>query len=258
MKSFLQIEGQIIPFRATEHGFGREENMKQAKFVIEPAPVTSVPVKDTDERFPVNRIFCVGRNYEAHVREMGKDPDREKPFYFTKSLSAIVESGATIPYPPGTENFHYEMEMVIAIGKSGEAVSLEQAHSLIYGYACGLDMTRRDLQLVARDKGRPWDLGKDVENSAVISPIVAVAETGHPDSGRIHLAVNGEVRQDADISDLIWNVPEVIADLSKYYHLQPGDLIYTGTPAGVGAVTAGDVIDGGIEGVGKIALSIGA
>ena len=150
------------------------------------------------------------------------------------------------------------MELVVAIGKPGAAVSLEQAHSLIYGYACGLDMTRRDLQLVARDKGRPWDLGKDVENSAVISPIVAAAEIGHPHSGRIHLAVNGEVHQDADISDLIWNVPEVITDLSKYYQLQPGDLIYTGTPAGVGAVTQGDVIEGGVEGVGRIALTIGA
>ncbi len=231
--------------------------MKQIKYVIEPAPVTSVPVKGTDERFPVYRIFCVGRNYEAHAREMGMDPNREKPFYFTKSLSAIVESGATIPYPPGTENFHYEMELVVAIGQAGSAVSLEQAPSLIYGYACGLDMTRRDLQQVAREKGRPWDLGKDVENSAVISPIVTAAEIGHPDSGRIHLAVNGEVRQDGDISDLIWNVPEVIADLSKYYQLQPGDLIYTGTPAGVGAVSPGDVIDGGVTGVGRIALIIG-
>jgi fumarylpyruvate hydrolase len=194
----------------------------------------------------------VGRNYEAHAKEMGMAVDRESPFYFTKSSSSIVESGATVPYPPGTSNYHHEMELVVAIEKPAFCVSIEAALEIVFGYACGLDMTRRDLQLNARDKGRPWDLGKNFENSAVISEIVTASESGHINSGDISLSVNKEVRQSGDISDLIWNVPELIADLSKYYHLQPGDLLYTGTPAGVGPVEPGDVITGSIDKVGKI------
>ena len=225
-------------------------------FVFSAPPSPTVPVKGTDLQFPVNRIFCVGRNYAAHAREMGMAVDREAPFYFMKSASSIVASGATVPYAPGTDNLHHEMELVVAIGKSAFRVTEEEAPEAIYGYACGLDMTRRDLQFKARDKGRPWDLGKNFENSAVISEIVMVSESGHIQAGNISLSVNKERRQSGDISDLIWSVPELIADLSKYYHLLPGDLLYTGTPAGVGPVEPGDVITGEIDHVGKIELTI--
>ena len=227
-------------------------------FVFSAPLLPTVPVKETNLRFPVNRIFCVGRNYEAHAREMGMAVDREAPFYFTKDPSSIVASGATVPYAPGTSNLHHEMELVVAIGKPGFCVREEDAPELIYGYACGLDMTRRDLQFKARDKGRPWDLGKNFENSAVISDIVAASQSGHIESGDIRLSVNDDLRQAGDIRDLIWSVPELIADLSKYYHLQPGDLLYTGTPAGVGPVEPGDVITGSINQVGDIELTIAA
>jgi fumarylpyruvate hydrolase len=187
---------------------------------------------------------------------MGMAVDREAPFYFMKSASSIVASGATVPYSPGTANLHHEMELVVAIGKSAFCITEKDAPEVIYGYACGLDMTRRDLQLTARDKGRPWDLGKNFENSAVISEIVRVSDTGFIESGDIRLSVNKELKQSGDINDLIWNVPELIADLSKYYHLQPGDLLYTGTPAGVGPVEPGDVITGRIEQVGEIEFTI--
>jgi len=222
-----------------------------------PAPVLA-DIHGSDAKFPVNRIFCVGRNYLAHAAEMGVAVDKstQEPFYFTKHPSSLVPAGAEIPYPPQTANYHYEMEFVVAIGKAGFEVDEEQADELIYGYAAGLDMTRRDLQLKAREAGRPWDLGKDFEQSAILSPIVPVAETGIVDSGRIELAVNGEVRQSSDLELLIWNVREIIAHLSKFYHLQPGDLIYTGTPEGVGAVVGGDHITGFIEGVGEVSLTI--
>jgi fumarylpyruvate hydrolase len=225
--------------------------------LVFPAPPTpTVPVKGTDLQFPVNRIFCVGRNYEAHAKEMGMAVDRQAPFYFIKSASSIVASGATAPYAPGTSNLHHEMELVVAIGQTAFCVTEEAAPEAIYGYACGLDMTRRDLQFKARDKGRPWDLGKNFENSAVISEIVRVSESGLIQSGDINLSVNKELRQSGNISDLIWNVPELIADLSKYYHLQAGDLLYTGTPAGVGPVEPGDVITGSIDQVGEIEFTI--
>ncbi|SEP54909.1 fumarylacetoacetate hydrolase family protein [Thalassovita taeanensis] len=218
----------------------------------------SVPVKGEDKGYPVARIFCVGRNYAAHAAEMGVEVDREAPFYFTKSPLAAQASGATIAYPPGTQNYHYEMELVIAIGAPVFRGAVADAAAAIYGYGCGLDMTRRDLQLAARAKQRPWDLGKDVEQSAVFAPLTKVAEFGTVGPQRIHLEVNGEVKQDAHLSDLIHNVAEIVADLSKYYHLQPGDLIMTGTPAGVGAVLPGDVITGGIDGLDPISLTIGA
>jgi fumarylpyruvate hydrolase len=190
---------------------------------------------------------------------MGRPVDKsvERPFYFTKSPSTLVESGATVAYPPETSNYHHEMDLVVAIGKSGFRVQPSDAPALIYGYACGLDMTRRDLQLVARDKGRPWDLGKDVEESSVVAEIV-------PMPGRVisqaelALTVNGQPRQTSDIDKLIWNIPELIADLSLFYHLQPGDLIFTGTPEGVGPLQPGDRIDGRIDGVGEIVLHVGA
>ncbi len=231
-------------------------NSGPSTLVFSAPPSPTVPVKGTDLQFPVNRIFCVARNYEAHAEEMGMAIDREEPFYFIKSASSIVASGATVPYAPGTNNLHHEMELVVALGKPVFCVTEEDANEAIFGYACGLDMTRRDLQFKARDKGRPWDLAKNFENSAVISEIVTVGESGHIQAGDIRLSVNGEQRQSGDVSDLIWSVPELIADLSKYYHLQPGDLLYTGTPAGVGPVEPGDVITGSIDQVGKIELTI--
>lgn len=227
-------------------------------YLFNPPAVASLPVRGKAERFPINRLFFVGRNYHAHAVEMGRPVDKsvERPFYFTKSPQTLVESGATVPYPPETNNFHFEMELVVAIGAPGFRVKAEDAHKLIYGYATGLDMTRRDLQLAARDKGRPWDLGKDVEFSSVASEIVPMPGVVI-DKGGIQLAVNGQVKQRSDIDKLIWNVREIIADLSQFYHLQPGDLIYTGTPEGVGAVVPGDRISGRVEGVGEIALAIG-
>jgi fumarylpyruvate hydrolase len=229
-------------------------------YLFAPAPVPAVAVRGVDARFPVNRIFCVGRNYHAHAVEMGRPVDKStsKPFYFTKASSTLVESGATVPYPAGTSNYHFEMELVVAIGAPGFRVKESDAQSLIYGYAAGLDMTRRDLQLVARDQGRPWDLGKDFEKSAVCSEIVPIGNLGVLDKGAINLQVNGQAKQTADLGQLIWNIPELLADLSQYYHLQPGDLIYTGTPEGVGAVQSGDVITGSVEAVGSVALTIGA
>ncbi|HTG98989.1 MAG TPA: fumarylacetoacetate hydrolase family protein [Vicinamibacterales bacterium] len=221
-------------------------------------PVVTAPVRGRSERIPVRRIFCVGRNYEAHAREMGVAVDREAPFYFTKSAEHCVPSGSTVPYPPGTNNYHYELELVAVMGVAAFRVSADQATKSVFGYACGLDMTRRDLQFAAREQRRPWDLGKDVEQSAVLSEIVSASDIGHPSAGRIELRVNGEVRQSADISQLIHKVAEVIAHLSTFYHLNPGDLIYTGTPEGVGPVNTGDRLEGMIEGVGTVTLTIGA
>ena len=223
-----------------------------------PPAVRSLPVHGRTERLPINRLFFVGRNYQAHAVEMGKPVDKASArlFYFTKSPQTLVESGATVAYPPGTNNFHHEMELVVAIGKPGFRVDAADAHQLVYGYACGLDMTRRDLQLVARDQGRPWDLGKDVEESSVVSAIVPMPGKVL-ERGALSMSVNGTTRQKSDLSMLIWNVREVIADLSQFYHLQPGDLIFTGTPEGVGAVVAGDRITGHIDGVGEITLSVG-
>ena len=231
-------------------------NASNSKMIISSPATPTVAVSGTDLRFPVNRIFCVGRNYEAHAKEMGMAVDRDAPFYFTKFPSSIVESGATVPYPPGTSNYHHEMELVVAIDKPAFCVAVEAALKIVFGYACGLDMTRRDLQLEARTKGRSWDLGKNFENSAVISTIIPASESGHIEAGDIRLSVNDELKQVGDISDLIWNVPELIADLSKYYHLEPGDLLYTGTPAGVGPVEPGDKITGSIDHVGDIELTI--
>jgi fumarylpyruvate hydrolase len=232
--------------------------MTQASYLWNPPPVLSLPVRGKSERLPINRLFFVGRNYHAHAVEMGKPVDKavERPFYFTKAPQTLVESGATVAYPPETGNYHYEMELVVAIGTPGFRVAEADAHELIYGYACGLDMTRRDLQLTARDKGRPWDLGKDVEQSSVVSGILAMPGVVL-DHGDLQLTVNGEPRQKSDLNMLIWNIREIIADLSKFYHLQPGDLIFTGTPEGVGAVVAGDRIDGHIAGVGEIMLHVG-
>ena len=223
-----------------------------------PPATPSLPVRGKAERLPVRRLFFVGRNYHAHAVEMGRPVDKsaEVPFYFTKSPATLVESGATVAYPPGTKNYQFEMELVLAIGAPGFRVAPADASRLVYGYACGLDMTRRDLQLLARDKGRPWDLGKDVEQSSVVSPIVPMPGVVL-DRGELALSVNGQVKQKSDLSKLIWSIPELLADLSMYYHLQPGDLIFTGTPEGVGALQPGDRLDGHVEGVGEIQLHVG-
>ena len=228
-----------------------------SQLVFAAPPVITAPVRGRSDRIPIRRIFCVGRNYEAHAKEMGVAVDREAPFYFTKAAEHYVPSGSTVPYPPGTSNYHYELELVAVIGAPAFRVPAQGALASVFGYACGLDMTRRDLQFAAREQRRPWDLGKDVEQSAVLSEIVSATEIGHPAAGLIELSVNGVIKQRADISQLIHKVPEVIAHLSTFYHLQPGDLIYTGTPEGVGPVTAGDALAGTIAGVGTIALTIG-
>jgi fumarylpyruvate hydrolase len=228
-----------------------------SELVFAAGPTVSAAVRGRGERFPIRRIFCVGRNYEAHAKEMGVVVDREAPFYFTKASEHYAPSGSTVAYPPGTSNYHYEMELVVAIGKPGFRIPEAQALDHVFGYACGLDMTRRDLQFAAREKQRPWDFGKDFEQSAVLAEIVPAAEIGHPRQGRIELRVNGQTKQSADLSLLIHGVSAVVAHLSQYYHLQPGDLIYTGTPEGVGPVKPSDVLEGSIEGVGTIALTIG-
>lgn len=221
------------------------------------AATPSVPLVGEDARYPVRRVFCVGRNYEAHAREMGDTEAREAPMWFTKAPAALAHAGGTIPYPPGTENCHYEMELVAAIGAPGFRVSAEEAMALVLGYACGLDLTRRDLQNAAKAKGLPWDTGKDFENAAVIGAITRAEAFGQPDA-RIALSQNGTVRQEARLSEMTWNVAELIAHLSTLYHLEPGDLIYTGTPAGVGPLAPGDVLEGTIDGLAPITLTIGA
>ncbi|MDO5528536.1 MAG: fumarylacetoacetate hydrolase family protein [Paracoccus sp. (in: a-proteobacteria)] len=213
-------------------------------------------------RFPVRRVFCVGRNYAAHAAEMGNEVDREAPFYFTKSALSVIPSGTALPYPPGTENFHHEMELVVAIGAPAFRTPQDRALEVVFGYAAGLDMTRRDLQDKAKAGRRPWDLGKDLEGGAVIGPIARRTEPdryGTPGADTaISLKLSAETRQNASLADMVWTVPELIADLSKYYHLAPGDLIMTGTPAGVGAVHPGDDLDGEIAGLPPVRLKIAA
>lgn len=231
--------------------------MTATSYLWTPPPVQSLPVHGSAQRLPIHRLFFVGRNYHAHAVEMGRPVDKsvERPFYFTKAPQTLTESGATVAYPPETQNYHFEMELVVAIGKAGFRIPAEQTHEYIYGYACGLDMTRRDLQLVAREKGRPWDLGKDVEQSSVASEVVPMPGQVI-ESGVIELSVNGAVKQQSNVDMLIWNIREIIADLSLFYHLQPGDLIYTGTPEGVGAVVRGDVLEGGVDGLGTLRLQV--
>ncbi len=230
------------------------------EYAVPPTPTYTLAVAGSSERFPVNRIFCVGRNYAAHAREMGRDPDREKPFFFMKPSNATVpvDSGeVTIPYPPKTSNFHFEIELVVGISKGGKNISVEQALEHVYGYAVGLDMTRRDVQLEARDKGRPWEFGKSFSQSAPIGPIHQVSEVGHIADATIALTVNGEHRQSSNVSKLIWSVAESIAYLSEYETLEPGDIIMTGTPEGVNAVVPGDVMYGTVEGLTPITVRVG-
>lgn len=226
-------------------------------FVFPSVPPLAVPVRASAQRYAVRRIFCVGRNYAAHAREMGGNPDREPPFFFHKNPMHLALSGSRVAYPPGTHDFHHEMELVVAIGTAAFRVTNDQAVECVWGYACGLDMTRRDLQAEAKKAGRPWSFAKDFENAAVIGELVPAIESGPIARGVIELEVNRQQRQLGDVADMIWSVPEVIANLSQHYHLGPGDLIYTGTPDGVGAVQPGDLLTGRIEGVGEIRLEIG-
>jgi len=227
-------------------------------YLWEPPPPPSLSVRGRAERLPVHRIFCVGRNYHAHAVEMGKPVDKsaERPFYFTKSPPTLVPSGATVPYPSETQNYHFEMELVVVIGKGGRNIAAADAVKHIYGYAVGLDMTRRDLQFALRDKGRPWDVAKGFDWSAPISPVKPIGVTGEITAAQIFLNVNGQRRQASDVSNLIWSVGETIEHLSKFYELRPGDLIFTGTPEGVGAVVKGDELDGGVAGIGTLKIRI--
>lgn len=225
-------------------------------FLFEPQAPTGVPIVGQSAAFPVRRVYCVGRNYAAHAREMGKDPDKEPPFFFMKPADAIVPGGGDIHYPPGTRNYHHEIELVVALRSGGHRIPVASALDHVYGYAIGLDMTRRDLQIASRDMGRPWDFGKSFDESGPLGPIFPVATHGHRTEGEIVLEVNGEVRQRGDLRDLIWSVPETISFLSDYYVLAPGDLIFTGTPAGVGAVVPGDELVGRIAGMGELRVRI--
>ncbi|OHC65787.1 MAG: 5-carboxymethyl-2-hydroxymuconate isomerase [Rhodocyclales bacterium GWA2_65_19] len=229
-------------------------------YVIPSAPIPAVPVAASSDNFPVRRIYCVGRNYAAHAREMGSDPEREPPFFFCKPADAVVPvapgSTTDVAYPPQTTNYHHEVELVVAIGKRGRNIASGEASSHVWGYAVGFDMTRRDLQFALRDKGRPWELGKAFDQSAPIAPLVPAADSGHPTAGRIWLTVNGQLKQQGNLSDLIWSVPETIAHLSRYFELLPGDLIFTGTPEGVGPVVKGDIVTGGVEGLGELSIRI--
>jgi len=224
-------------------------------FVIPAPPPASVEVTGTNDRFPVRRIYCIGRNYLAHRKEMGHD-DRKPPFYFQKPADALLETGGDFPYPSQSENVHFEIELVVAIAKGGVNISIEDALDHVYGYGLGIDMTRRDLQSKAKQDGKPWESAKSFDYSAPISPIRPVSEIGHPDSGRIWLAVNGEVRQDSDLNLQIWNVQEGISHLSKLYQVVPGDLIYTGTPDGVGPINPGDLITAGVDGIGELEIKV--
>ena len=229
-------------------------------YAIEPATLPTLAVAGTSDRFPVHRIFCVGRNYAAHAREMGMDPDREPPFFFMKPANAAVDASmpARIAYPPKTTNFHHEIELVVAIGKGGRNIAVADALAHVYGYAVGLDMTRRDLQLDARNAGRPWEFGKSFAGSAPIGALSRTADIGHVAQGAIRLTVNGGARQCSDIAKLIWSVSECIAHLSDYEMLEPGDILMTGTPEGVNAVVAGDVMRGEIAGLTGITVTIEA
>lgn len=227
------------------------------EYVFEPPIYPSVAVSGQNARFPVRRIFCVGRNYAAHAREMGRDPDREPPFFFTKPADSVVDDGETVSYPAETENFQFEAELVAAIGTVGFEISVENALEHIWGYAVGNELTRRDLQLAAREQGRPWDWGKAFDRSSVCGPVQPVAAVGHPKAGTIRLSVNGNVKQEADLKELIWSIPEIISILSRSMYLRPGDLIYTGTPAGVGPLVPGDVCVAEIEGLGQVQTHIG-
>jgi len=225
------------------------------EFVLPPPVTPAIPVAGGGA-FPVRRVFCVGRNYAAHAREMGSDPDREPPFFFMKPADALVTDGADTPYPPASADLHHEMELVVALGEGGADIAVADALAHVWGYAAGLDLTRRDLQGQAKKEGKPWDMGKGFDHSGPIGLLVPATRIGHPARGRIALKVNGRIRQESDLTHLIWSVPETIAYLSRLVRLAPGDLIFTGTPEGVAAVGRGDLLEGEVEGVGTVRTRI--
>jgi fumarylpyruvate hydrolase len=227
-----------------------------SEYVITPANVPYLEVRGSTGKFPVHRIYCVGRNYADHAIEMGHDPDKEAPFFFQKNPDNLVIGNHEFPYPPMSSDVHHEIELVVALHSGGCNISAGKALTHVYGYAVGLDMTRRDLQGEAKKMGRPWEIGKAFEHSAPCSEVVPVSETGHPDQGSVTLKINGTLRQQGDLNQLIWKVPEIIATLSGLFALKAGDLIMTGTPAGVGPVNRGDRLDGHIEGVGSLQVNI--
>ena len=224
-------------------------------YIFTPAPQVSLPIRGLDAQFPVRRIYCIGRNYADHAIEMGHDPNREAPFFFQKNAQNIDISG-TFPYPPQTSDVHHEIELVVALQSGGADISEDDAMQHVYGYAVALDMTRRDLQGEAKKTGRPWEIGKAFERSAPMTALVPATETGHLDAGRISLKINGEIRQDGDLNQMIWKVPEMISYLSRFYDIAAGDLIMSGTPAGVGPVEKGDVLTGDIEGLGTLVTKV--
>ncbi len=226
------------------------------QYVFEPPPAPVLPIRGSDRLYPVHRIYCVGRNYAEHAKEMGHDPTREPPFFFQKNPDTLVPDGGDFPYPGKSSDVHHEFEMVVALGRGGRDIPAATALDCVYGYAVGLDMTRRDLQGEAKKLGRPWEVGKAFECAAPCSDIVPAETIGHPTRGAVWLEVNGELRQQGDLVQLIWSVPEIIAHLSGLFELKPGDLIYTGTPAGVGPVQRGDTLHGGVEGVGEIRVRV--
>jgi len=225
-------------------------------FTFDPPPQASVAIVGSAARFPVRRIFCVGRNYADHVREMGNDPKSEPPIFFTKPADAVVESGATLEYPSNTSDWHHEVELVIAIGKAGVGIDEASALEYVWGYGVGVDLTLRDRQAEAKKGGKPWDVAKGADNSAPISALTPVSASGHPTNARIWLSVNGEVRQEATLDQMIWKTPAIIAALSQAWALQPGDIIFTGSPAGVAALQRGDAIACGVEGLSGLAFSV--
>jgi fumarylpyruvate hydrolase len=226
------------------------------RYVFAPAPVPALPVRGSDKLFPVHRIYCVGRNYAEHAIEMGHDPNREAPFFFQKNPDTLVKNGDEFPYPDASKDVHHELEMVVALKSGGKNIPVESALNHVFGYAVGLDMTRRDLQGEAKKAGRPWEVGKAFEAAAPCSEIASAAEIGHPAKGAVWLKVNGETRQKGDLDQLIWKVPEMISYLSGLFELKAGDLIYSGTPAGVGPVKRGDALHGGVDGVGELKITV--
>ena len=227
------------------------------KFVFTPPPTPSIAVAGSTDRFPIRRVFCVGRNYAAHAREMGKDPTREPPFFFMKPADTVVPASDVVPYPTLTSDFHHEVELVVAIGNGGINVKREDALGLVWGYGVGVDLTRRDIQDMAKKMSRPWDWAKGFDASAPCSPLQPVRAIGHPEEGRIWLEVNGTLKQEGDLRDLIWPIADVISYVSQAVALAPGDLIYTGTPAGVGPLLPGDQVRGGVDGVANFAFVVG-
>jgi fumarylpyruvate hydrolase len=232
-------------------------NVENSRYIFAPHPLPTLPIRSSDKLFPVHRIYCVGRNYAEHAIEMGHDPSREAPFFFQKNPDTLVPSGGTFPYPDASKDVHHELEMVVALKSGGKDIALDKALSHVFGYAVGLDMTRRDLQGEAKKLGRPWEVGKAFESAAPCSEIVPAAAIGHPAQGAVWLEVNGEPRQKGDLNQLIWKVPEMIAYLSGLFELRAGDLIFSGTPAGVGPVKRGDVLHGGVDGVGELKVTVG-